>query len=92
MKHLIYVPMVSVFLLFGPTRGLDAAELKLASVFADHMVLQREKSVPVWGWADADEAVTITFSDQKQVVTANADGMWMARLAPMNANPQPQPC
>jgi hypothetical protein len=32
---------------------LTAAELRLISVLADHMVLQRDKPVAVWGWADA---------------------------------------
>lgn len=32
-----------------------AGDLKLANVFSDHMVLQREKAVPVWGWAGACE-------------------------------------
>ena len=43
------------FLLFGTvatTAPLQAA-VKLGLPFSDHMVLQREKPVAVWGWADA---------------------------------------
>ena len=35
------------------------AEVKLASPFTSHMVLQREKPVPVWGTAESGEAVTV---------------------------------
>lgn len=40
--------------LLAPSIALHGAELKLASVFTDHAVLQREAVVPVWSWADAD--------------------------------------
>ena len=44
-------------LLLAPLAALNAADLKLAGVFTDHTVLQRGQPVPVWGWADPDEAV-----------------------------------
>ena len=31
------------------------ADVKLASIFGDSMVLQREMPVPVWGWAEPGE-------------------------------------
>jgi sialate O-acetylesterase len=57
-----------------------AAEVKLPAIFADHMVLQRGVPVPVWGWADADEAVTVTLGDQSQKATADASGKWCVKL------------
>ena len=65
---------------------LSAAELKLATLFSDHMVLQRDKAVPVWGWADAGEKITVTFGAQTKSSAANADGKWMVKLDPMPAN------
>ena len=42
-------------LLIGTTATwLHAADFKRATLFADHMVMQREKPVPVWGWAGAE--------------------------------------
>ena len=38
------------------------AGLKLGTPFADGMVLQRGMNVPVWGWADAGEEVTVEFA------------------------------
>lgn len=62
------------------------AEVKLASPFADHMVLQREMPVPVWGWADPGEKVTVSFAGKKTSATAGADGKWMMRLEALEAS------
>jgi len=67
----------------------QAAELKLASVFTDHMVLQREMPVPVWGWADPAEKVTIEFGDQKKIAIADSTGKWLVKLDAMPASAIP---
>ena len=72
------------------TAVVSAAELKMPSIFADHMVLQRDAKVPVWGWADAGAEVTVEFSDQKKTVKADRTGKWMVKLDPMKANREPQ--
>ena len=69
---------------------LTAAELKLASVLADHMVLQRDKPVAVWGWADAGAEVTVEFAAQKKTSKADAHGKWLVKLDPMPASDQPR--
>ncbi|MHC4178204.1 MAG: sialate O-acetylesterase, partial [Planctomycetota bacterium] len=61
-------------------------EVKLPSVFGDHMVLQRGVSAPVWGWADPEEEITVRFAGQKQQATADRLGQWMVRLNRMKAN------
>ncbi len=61
------------------------AAVTLGTPFSDGMVLQRGRSVPVWGWADAGEKVTVTFAGQKLAATAGADGKWRVDLAPMEA-------
>ncbi len=62
------------------------AEVKPAGIFGDNMVLQRDIDVPVWGWGDAGEEVTVEFAGQKVSAKADTDGKWMARLAPMSAS------
>src|SRR3954449_11642098 len=59
------------------------AEVKPAALFSDHMVLQQEMPVPVWGWADPGEQVTVTVGDQKQSATASPEGKWSVKLAPL---------
>jgi sialate O-acetylesterase len=50
------------------------------------MVLQREKPVAVWGWADADEEVSVEFAGQKKSAKADASGRWSLRLDPLTAS------
>jgi sialate O-acetylesterase len=56
------------------------AEVKLPALFSDHMVLQAGAAVPVWGWAGADEEVTVSFAVQTKKTKAGADGKWMVKL------------
>ena len=53
--------------------GMEAdADVRLPSIFSDHMVLQAEMPVPVWGWAYLDEQVTVEFAGQRKTATADA--------------------
>ena len=54
------------------------------------MVLQREKAIAVWGWADAGEAVTVTFAGQVKSATAGADGKWSLKLDALPASAEPR--
>jgi len=66
------------------------AELKMPAVFSDGMVLQRDQSVPVWGWADPGAEVTVTFAGQEKTVKAGSDGRFMVRLKKMDASAEPR--
>jgi len=63
--------------------GLLRADVKLPSIFGDHMVLQQEASLPVWGTADAGEKVTVTVGTETASTTADAAGKWMIKLPPL---------
>ncbi len=78
-----------VAMLITPLALLNAADLKLAAVFSDHMVLQRDKSVPVWGWGDPGEQLTVEIFGQKRTVIADAAGKWMVTLDPLKASAEP---
>jgi sialate O-acetylesterase len=54
------------------------------------MVLQRDVSVPVWGWADAGERVTVSFGGQTHQTVARSDGTWRVYLQALEASPAPQ--
>ena len=54
--------------------------LKLPRVFGDHMVLQADAPIPVWGSAKAGATVTIAFRDERKSVNANDLGDWQTRL------------
>lgn len=57
------------------------AEVTLNSLFTDHMVLQQQANVPVWGRARPGEAVTVSFKQQTVKTTADAAGKWLVKLA-----------
>src|SRR4051812_28999786 len=61
------------------------ANVKPMALFSDHMVLQQEAPVPVWGTAAPQEKVTVKIGDQNVSVIAGADGKWMLKLAPLKA-------
>jgi sialate O-acetylesterase len=67
------------------------ADIKLASPFTSHMVLQRDMSLPVWGLAEAGEDVTVVFAGQKQTVQADKDGNWRVNLQPVAVSSVGQP-
>lgn len=61
------------------------ADLALASVFGDSMVLQRERSIPVWGSASANQPITIRLRGQTVQTRSDASGRWSVTLPPMKA-------
>jgi sialate O-acetylesterase len=69
--------------------ALAGAAVKPANLFSDHMVLQQDMPVPVWGWADPGEKVTVTLADQSQAAVAGADGKWMVKLAALKTSDTP---
>ncbi len=75
-------------LVFVSLFSLARADVTLAPLFTDHAVLQRDKPVPVWGRADAGEAVTVKFSEQTRKTTAGADGRWIVFLDALPASAQ----
>ncbi len=64
----------------------SAADLELASPFSDHMVLQRDMPVPVWGWSAPGDTVTVTFAGQSRTATADKTGRWQVTLDPLKAS------
>jgi sialate O-acetylesterase len=63
-----------------------AAGLKLAAPFGEFMVLQRDIAVPVWGEADPEAEVTVSFAGQKKATRADASGAWSLKLDPLVAS------
>lgn len=61
------------------------ADVTLPAIFGDHMVLQRDQKVPVWGFASDGEKVTVSFAGQK-VETVAKDGKWAVALTPLKAS------
>ena len=69
--------------------AIVSAEVKLPNVIGSDMVLQRDLPVPIWGWADKGEEVTVSFAGQSKTTKANGEGMWMVKLSALKANSKP---
>lgn len=78
------VRMILVSALAAATGPLTAA-VRLPTVFTDNMVLQRDRPVRVWGWADAGEAVEVKLSGSVAKGKADEKGRWVVELPAMPA-------
>lgn len=56
------------------------ADVKMPAIFSDHMVLQAKTRLPVWGWADPGEKVTVTVGNRSASTVTGADGKWSVKL------------
>ena len=59
------------------------AQLTTAKLFADHMVLQRNKPIPVWGWAGKKAKITVSLNGQSVSTKANEQGDWKVLMPAM---------
>lgn len=75
-----------IALLLAPLATLHAADLKLAGVFTDHTVLQREQPLPVWGLATPNDEITVKFANQSKSAKADENGRWLVKLDPLTAS------
>lgn len=57
----------------------------LHPLFSDHAVLQRGKTLPVWGWSTPGDTVVVTIAEHTASTVAGADGRWQADLAAIPA-------
>lgn len=64
---------------------LSNANVRMPLIFSDGMVLQRDKQIPIWGFADANESVEIHFNKQIKKTQADKSGKWTVNLSPEKA-------
>lgn len=67
-----------------------SAQLKVARIFSDHTVLQRDQPVKIWGWATPNSNVNVRFVNQSVNIEADNSGKWLVTLNAMSANKNPQ--
>ena len=77
-RHIFAIALVFVV-------GKAWPDVRLPSLFSDHMVLQRDAAVPVWGWADPGEQVTVSIAGQTKNAVADDAGNWSLKLDTLSA-------
>lgn len=68
------------------TLSAAGQQLELAAPFTDNMILQRESKVPVWGFDNPGNKITVEFAGQSTSATADKNGDWMVKLNPLKAS------
>jgi sialate O-acetylesterase len=81
LRNRLLTPCVALLLL----SSYSFAEVKLAGVFGDGMVLQRDAPVNVWGGANPGEKVQVEIAGKNASTVADEHGRWMLALEPMKA-------
>lgn len=66
--------------LSGTFQSFVHSDILLPKVFCDHMVLQRDSRIPIFGTANPEQKLTVAFQDQEIPVTADGNGEWSAEL------------
>ena len=66
-----------------------ATTLSLASIFSDHMVLQRDVKLPIWGHAEPGAKVEVQLAGATKEATADKDGKWSVSFSPLKAGGGP---
>ena len=80
--------LMTAMMLCATAAGAQA-DVTLASLFTDNMVLQRGVALPVWGKAVPGESVTVSFAGQRKEAKAGKNGEWAVQLDPLEASSNP---
>lgn len=74
-RHLLILVLSLLF--FPVTQG----KIKLPAMMGDHMVLQQNSSVKLWGWADGKKVtVTTSWNNRTYQASTDKDGAWMVKV------------
>ena len=68
-----------------------SAEVKLAALIGSDMVLQQGARLPIWGWAEEGETVTVAIAGQAVSGKAGDDGRWQVTLGKLDVTPNDKP-
>jgi sialate O-acetylesterase len=85
-RPLLSALVAVVTALFPYLPGHARADVRLPSVVGSHMVLQRDKPLPIWGWADPGEKVTVEIGAHSASTKADAAGNWKVTLPALKAD------
>ncbi len=72
----------SLFICLGVMLMMNCAmaDVRLHGIFTSNMVLQREKPIPVWGWATPGEDIAVTLGTDAVKTKADDKGTWQVEL------------
>jgi sialate O-acetylesterase len=74
------IKKVCLFVLISISTNAAFSNVRLPKLVGNHMVLQRNTRLPIWGWADKGEIVTLSFLGKSYSAKPGPDGKWMVTL------------
>ncbi len=89
MRRYRLVRVIVCLVFIASWTAVAAAAVRLPAEIGNNMVLQCDRPVPIWGWADKGEEVTVTVADQTLKSVAGDDGRWKVVLKKLSASSQP---
>ncbi len=89
MAKLLLTPFALLALLLAAETIQLRADVKLPAIFGDHMVLQQDGKIPVWGTAAPGEEIKVTVGSNSATATAAQDGKWRVDLPSLAASSMP---
>ncbi|MFK7769326.1 MAG: sialate O-acetylesterase [Mariniblastus sp.] len=66
-----------------------SADVRLPGFFTDHMVMQQQVELKIWGWAEPGETIAVTLGESTKETAAADDGTWQVKLPAMKASKDP---
>lgn len=78
------VRMLGCFLIFTIIQNVFA-QVRLPVLISDGMILQRDTELKIWGWADANETITVNFKGKDYSASPNGNGKWFITLEQLQA-------
>ncbi len=83
LRPILLFPLLIVI---APSMGASEALPLLHPLFTDHAVVQRDRPIALWGWAEPGATVTVRFAGQTRMTRAGPDGKWACSLDPLAAS------
>ncbi len=77
-KHRLSLLLVPLLVLLLAVTA--SADVTLPRLIGDNMVLQRDKPLPIWGWDEAGQQVTVVLGQAKATAKAGKNGKWLVTL------------
>src|SRR5262249_11898862 len=87
MRRALLLCILAAGMVFSLARAESVrADVKLPAVIGSHIGRQRDQPLPIWGWADPGEEVTVQFDGQQQTAKSDELGLWRVTLRPVKAD------
>lgn len=66
------------------------SQIKVAEIFTDNMVLQRDEPIKIWGTGSPETHVEVQFLDKKESTIVDSKGTWSVKFFKQSANNTPR--